>query len=914
MSALGASCLAAAPPSGHPITLPFPRVAQIWALPDSQPLDQIARYDYVVLQSPDKNAAIRALNPNIILLNSYPGENAAEVSVDPSKSGAESPNIMLSHISPRWILTQVGTTLSSAIGPTTNIIPVNATVLGSPAIHLFKVGEILVIEDELCRIDAIGTNTLTVKRGVVFPARSHVAGTRAAAAVAVWPGSVIMDLTASCPKVTVDPAVGPESWCDWNARTTAALVDDPTWDGIYIDRSGGALSWAVNAGYIRSIDAGRSNTLLTDYSVFNAAWNSGMRSYQHKVRDLVGDDRLFYANDSLADYDVLNGTNIETFPADNTSPIVWHQVVFGPRPSPTGSYLDWLASSRQPNLSTIETYQYGAPLGVITAPPGWQNDPEVYRRMRFGLTTALLGDGFFSGRSGSQELLWLDEYDNAGAGKGYLGQPLGPARLAVAPLTTPDLLGGDGAFDTTAQLAAWSVNLSGTGYAATKALDAGAARVDITASAGQDNMLSLVHPVAVTSGTAYTLTFRARADRPLNATWFISSPARALSAYYSFTFGTGWSTYEFPCTSLGTDPAAVLRFMLGTGVGTVWIDDVRLQAGTHPDVWRRDFAGGVSLVNPTDSPVTVDLGGTFRKIKGTQAPLVNDGSLVTEVTLPSKDGLVLLRPALSTTISGMPAGWVNHDVAFSLTASDAHSPIGISTFYGLNGPPLSAYATPVSVSAEGTTAVSYFSVDASGNVEPAQSAMVRIDRTPPLLSLDTAGPYLGSATIRAYASDTLSPIDHVELKLDGGPWSTGVQLSTSVVGTHTVFARALDIAGNMRDADATFAVLAPLRIATITQRPVGHSSVKVKKALKLTGTVLPSMAPGMVTIVKTRLVGKKWRGAGSVRVSVARGRFTYSFKPTARGRWRVVATYLGSAAGSITYMPSKSAAKGVTVK
>ncbi len=69
---------------------------------------------------------------------------------------------------------------------------------------------------------------------------------------------------------------------------------------------------------------------------------------------------------------------------------------------------------------------------------------------------------------------------------------------------------------------------------------------------------------------------------------------------------------------------------------------MRLQAGSR-EVWRRDYSGGVALVNATGQPQTVSLGGELRKIAGTQDPVVNNGSLVREVTLPPWDGLILLR-------------------------------------------------------------------------------------------------------------------------------------------------------------------------------------------------------------------------------------------------------------------------------
>ena len=111
---------------------------------------------------------------------------------------------------------------------------------------------------------------------------------------------------------------------------------------------------------------------------------------------------------------------------------------------------------------------------------------------------------------------------------------------------------------------------------------------------------------------------------------------------------------------------------------------------------------------------------------------------------------------------------------------------------------------------------------------------------------------------------------------------------------------------------AAFTVL-PVTLSTTTKLS-GPSSVKVKKTLKLSGTVSPSAGPGTVTITMTRLVGKKWKSAGTAKVSVSGGKFSYSFKPKHKGSWRFYATYSGSTTRSTTYKSSKSATKGVTVK
>ena len=105
----------------------------------------------------------------------------------------------------------------------------------------------------------------------------------------------------------------------------------------------------------------------------------------------------------------------------------------------------------------------------------------------------------------------------------------------------------------------------------------------------------------------------------------------------------------------------------------------------------------------------------------------------------------------------------------------------------------------------------------------------------------------------------------------------------------------------------------PVKLATTTKLS-GPAGARVNKTFQLTGTVSPSAATGRVTIVKTRLVGAKWKAAGSTKVTLSGGAFSCSVKPTAKGSWRFVASYPGSTAGSMTYKASRSAVKNVRVK
>jgi hypothetical protein len=66
-------------------------------------------------------------------------------------------------------------------------------------------------------------------------------------------------------------------------------------------------------------------------------------------------------------------------------------------------------------------------------------------------------------------------------------------------------------------------------------------------------------------------------------------------------------------------------------------------AAWNKNVWRRDFANGIALVNPTKEPITISLEPGFRRLRGQQAPEVNTGELVTSLTLNPKDGIILQR-------------------------------------------------------------------------------------------------------------------------------------------------------------------------------------------------------------------------------------------------------------------------------
>ena len=103
-------------------------------------------------------------------------------------------------------------------------------------------------------------------------------------------------------------------------------------------------------------------------------------------------------------------------------------------------------------------------------------------------------------------------------------------------------------------------------------------------------------------------------------------------------------------------------------------------AGNQPrfqtDVWRRDYANGLAIVNATNQDRDVDLGGEYEKIIGVQDIAVNNGAIVDKVHLPAKDGLIMFKTSRSLN----DAIFANGSFARFFKADGARARNGFFTF------------------------------------------------------------------------------------------------------------------------------------------------------------------------------------------------------------------------------------------
>jgi hypothetical protein len=191
-----------------------------------------------------------------------------------------------------------------------------------------------------------------------------------------------------------------------------------------------------------------------------------------------------------------------------------------------------------------------------------------------------------------------------------------------------------------------------------------------------------------------------------------------------------------------------------------------------------------------------------------------------------------------TTASASPGqntnGWNTTNVTVTLNATDNPGGSGVKQIqFALGGSENTVWqkvvgnAASVTISAEGTTVLSYFATDTAWNQETAKTLTVRIDKTPPVIvGLPAPGctiwppnhKLVQIATVTA--ADALSRLapgsfnvtgtsndpSNGQIAITGGPSRFLVQLGADKDETYTLTATARDLAGNVATSTATCTV------------------------------------------------------------------------------------------------------------
>jgi hypothetical protein len=205
-----------------------------------------------------------------------------------------------------------------------------------------------------------------------------------------WPGAQLMNAT------DLGPSVGGKWWADILPDFVRdEMMSTGLWDGVFLDAAYSELGGFFGTD-IDPDGNGKAN-LIADV---NSAWRAGMMRLLKNMRTAVGPDRLIMTNSSSAYASQVNGVLFENFPRYGWA-------------GPQREFQDTIAKNIRPAITAYNTN---------TDNEETQTD---YRLMRYGLASALLGDGYYSfdaGDRGHARTWWYDEYEVA------LGKPTAAAR------------------------------------------------------------------------------------------------------------------------------------------------------------------------------------------------------------------------------------------------------------------------------------------------------------------------------------------------------------------------------------------------------------------------------------------------------------------------------------------------------
>jgi hypothetical protein len=436
---------------------PFPRLGMWWLDAYDEPAASIARYGLLLNEFewlPEKLAEVRALNPSIQV---YRPLSPSERELFIERDGEEIANPEIASLPSGFFLLEVGSTLSRPLDEDDTRVYLERVEYadGTPMFHAG--GEVAIGDGESAHVVAVdeAKKMLTVQRGYVRAAAAHEAGEHVASHVRFWPGSWVMNVTAACPKAKVAGLKEPVNWIEYLFQLTQKLdwpiyrdewensnyIDqaDLHYDGIVIDRFEDVESWLswVDGDAKIGLDLNQDNTIVTD-EAFDASWRAGTDELYTLLQKAYPGLPIIRNNPLTRRLDRYNGQVYETGGWSKPS-LSWWNALFIKTDSDyyaDSCYMDWFRNGKlKPTVVMVETYEDESSPdadgdGGYVNPFDQPGFTPNYRRMRFSLASTLMGDGWYSYEintdgHGSLGLMWFDEYDNAGKGRGYLGMPLG---------------------------------------------------------------------------------------------------------------------------------------------------------------------------------------------------------------------------------------------------------------------------------------------------------------------------------------------------------------------------------------------------------------------------------------------------------------------------------------------------------
>jgi hypothetical protein len=291
------------------------------------------------------------------------------------------------------------------------------------------------------------------------------------------------------------------------------------------------------------------------------------------------------------------------------------------------------------------------------------------------------------------------------------------------------------------------------------------------------------------------------------------------------TSGVRWNVRRINSGSVVTSDTAAVTFTLVKGIGGV------VEGANTVTYSAVDWAGNVET---------------------TRTGYVNIDTIAPTTTA---------SPALATSAT---TGWRNTaaTVTFGWTDASSGVPTGGTSYRVNDGNPV-IYVNPFTVSTQGSTKLTYRSIDRALNAEASQTAYVNIDETSPTVSAATApsgssGWYNTDVVVTLTGVDALSGIAKTQYRLQANPpllWVDAVNnqftVLASVNAVQTFDYQAVDKAGNV-------SVPATLQLKMDSVKPQAYGKAAsgthgkdITLKYKFTDNMSPSATGVYVKITKT---------------------------------------------------------------
>jgi len=631
--------------------LGYPRLANYNGLRASWQAPFLASDDIVIARRGAPLAALTAANPDALTLL-Y--ERTLQVDLRDMFS------LYATHaqsLPPSWWLLLAGSRLSTAISDTQAAVTVDDP-------RPFARCQDVLVDGESMHVVAVRGNVLTVRRGYYSAPAYHNAGTLIAPHYSYrtdlsncTPGALrpwSLNLSSLCPRVDG------QTWADFMAAHLAYVATFEHWRGLFIDnlpdlptnpRVDVSGSGQADGGVVGGVNV----------------WRAGERALLADLRRLLPGAPIVVNGDLQID-GLADGREYEGFPlipggaltaaidaylydSDSGRPltIVNADTVDRPHPSPAAARLTtgvallgdgevaydhgwqrhgypWWFDIYGGGAGSATTRAVNARIDLLPIVHPQRFNPgdivlidQEAARVRQVLPGGILVQRGVLGMGATSHVVdtAVTTAAQRAASRGFMGRPLGPARLvqtvATARLAMPVRV-------------APGANTALAGGPTETVATPLPARPLVLFSSGYYDPYAATLTLAVRPGGQAQRAFLFEARGPAGESIWLSSGNLSVR----LLLRGDWHRYIVPIGG-----AATIRLGIGRVRGQVLLRGITVLAA-QAFVWRRDFTRGSVVVNSSDAAQAVALGGLYRTLDGDQSLRPDGGRLVRAITLPPR--------------------------------------------------------------------------------------------------------------------------------------------------------------------------------------------------------------------------------------------------------------------------------------